>query len=54
MGFTDVEVGDTYDWWTCGGDDEYSTSFTATNVKGNRVEGAVCCGLWKDCTVRFE
>ena len=51
-GFTDVEAGG-YAWFACGKDDEFATKFRGTNVNGQRVEGAVCCGLMKNCTVRF-
>lgn len=50
-GFTDIE---TTGWspLSCG-NDAFSTGFRATNPQGQRVEGAVCCGLLKNCTVRF-
>ena len=53
QGFTDVHV----TGWSplsCGKDDTTSTGFTAKNVRGETVEGVVCCGLvFKNCTVRF-
>jgi len=52
IGFTDVQT-QGYDMWACSEDDSYSTQFTATNPQGQRVSGAVCCGLLKNCTVRF-
>lgn len=51
-GFTDVSV-DGYAVWLCGKDDTYATKFTATNSRGKVVSGAVCCGGFKGCTVRF-
>lgn len=51
-GFTDVTVGG-YAWFSCSEGDNFATSFSATNSQGKRVHGAVCCGLWKNCTVRF-
>lgn len=39
--------------FACAGDDNFSTGFRATNPAGQRVEGVVCCGLLKSCTVRF-
>lgn len=52
-GFSDVEIGG----WAplqCGKDDSVCRSFTATNGKGERVNGAVGCGFFfKSCTVRF-
>lgn len=33
--------------------DKYGKGFIATNPAGHQVEGIVCCGNWKSCTVRF-
>ena len=56
QGFSDVTIHG-YDWTACGkDDDDAATKFTATNPKGQRVSGVVCCGLGhlsKDCTVRW-
>lgn len=52
QGFTDVETTG-YSWLACGKDDAFATGFTATNAQGVRVEGTVCCGWFKSCTVRF-
>lgn len=52
-GFTDVE---TTGWsaFGCGQDDTFATDFTATNPRGERVSGTVCCGLLgKGCTLRW-
>ena len=35
------------------GDGETSRRFTATNPLGKRVEGTVCCGSTKGCTIRW-
>lgn len=52
MGFTDITfTGCT--WWGCSKDDEYHTKFKAKNPKGQPIEGVVCCGMLKNCTVRF-
>lgn len=51
-GFTHV-VALGYAWFQCGQDDTWHTKFTGTNSQGLRVEGAVCCGVLKGCTVRF-
>lgn len=51
-GFTHIEVGG-YDFLSCGKDDFYSTHFKARNPAGREVEGTVCCGFFKSCTVRF-
>lgn len=51
-GYRDVEVGG-YGWFACSTDDKYATKFRAKNPQGQVVEGVVCCGLWKSCTVRF-
>lgn len=51
-GFTDVEITG-YAFFSCGEDDTYRTAFRAKNPVGNTVEGAVCCGTFKGCTIRF-
>lgn len=51
-GFTNISVGG-YDAFECGDDYTYSTHFQATNSQGRRVEGTVCCGILKGCTVKF-
>jgi hypothetical protein len=51
-GFTDIKTTG-HNFWACSDDDEYSTGFIATNPLGQRVSGTVCCGLFKNCTVRF-
>lgn len=57
QGLVDVQPGD----WTLFGcahskdsDEKYGRKFSATNVRGMRVHGVVCCGMWaKGCTVRW-
>lgn len=50
--FTDVETTG-YVYAACSESDTYHTGFRAKNPKGEPVEGVVCCGTWKYCTVRF-
>ena len=55
-GYEDIELG-TPHRYQCGKSDEFSNSFTATNPRGKRVEGIVCCGwsagcVGKACTIR--
>lgn len=52
QGFTDVEITG-YVWMACSEDDTYHTGFRAKNPQGIEVEGVVCCGLVKSCTVRW-
>lgn len=51
-GFTNVEL-DGFPLWGCDAHDDFATKFTATNPRGERVSGVVCCGVYKDCTIRF-
>lgn len=51
-GFADIKVGG-YDFFSCGEHDWWSTHFRARNSRGVVVEGTVCCGFLKSCTVRF-
>lgn len=37
----------------CAKDDDFGYSFTAINQNGKRVDGIVCCGFLKRCTVRI-
>lgn len=52
QGFTSITFTG-YRWMSCGRDDDFATGFIATNPTGKRVDGVVCCGLMKGCTVRF-
>lgn len=49
----DVRLGG-YPFWGCGRDDGFNSSFTAKDRDGRPLSGAVCCGMWKGCTVRFQ
>lgn len=51
-GYKDIEITG-YSPFSCDEKDSFSTGFKATNPVGQRVEGVVCCGLLKNCTVRF-
>ncbi len=51
-GYTEVRTGPATTG--CGEHDLYWTGFEATNPRGQRVRGTVCCGAFiKGCTVRF-
>ena len=52
-GFTNIKLG-LYPWFACGQDDGFNVAFTADNIRGQRVGGAVCCGMFKNCTVRLD
>lgn len=52
QGFTDITVRG-YDFFACGEDDAFATAFVARNTNGDYVDGTVCCGLFKSCTVRW-
>jgi hypothetical protein len=51
-GFTDIQWTG-YSFFACSDSDTFSTGFRAKNPKGETVEGTVCCGWLKNCTVRF-
>ena len=51
-GFTDIVITG-YEPFGCGDDDTFSTGFKAKNSKGTDVEGIVCCGVVKACTIRY-
>lgn len=50
-----------YAWFACSDDDNFASNFVAYrtvldgggNPQEVRVEGVVCCGLMKSCTVRY-
>lgn len=49
-GYADIQI---TGWAPFGcGKDFFSTGFRATNIRGKTVEGTVCCGLLKNCTIR--
>lgn len=39
---------------SCSKGDTFGSHFKAKNASGKPVKGTVCCGVFKDCTVRFE
>lgn len=51
-GFTDIQTTG-YSWFSCSDSDAFHTAFTAKNPLGKPVSGVVCCGWFKNCTVRF-
>jgi len=51
-GFTEIESTG-YALFACSEDDTFKTKFTAVNQNGEHIDGAVCCGLFKNCTIRF-
>lgn len=52
-GLTQVQVTG-HAWFACADDDFYATSFTAINVHGKQVSGAVCSGfIFKNSTIRW-
>lgn len=57
FGYQDIHIGEPARR-RCSNSDFFSNEFTATNVRGDRVSGIVCCGVNtgcadKACTVRF-
>jgi hypothetical protein len=51
-GFTDIQTTG-YAAFACSDSDTFHTGFRAKNPRGDVVEGVVCCGMMKACTVRF-
>lgn len=51
-GFTEI-VFTGYSWFECSEEDTFSTGFVATNQNSETVQGTVCCGVIKGCTVRW-
>lgn len=51
-GYTDIQTRG-YGWFSCGKGDDFATEFTAKNPQGRYVDGVVCCGFLKSCTIRF-
>lgn len=52
-GYADIEVIGA-NRWSCGERDISATGFRGTTAAGARVQGVVCCGLVKACTVRLD
>lgn len=53
MGFTSIQLGE-YPFFMCGEEDTFNSEFTAMTREGRTISGAVCCGVFKGCTVRFR
>ena len=51
-GYTDITL--TGYAFSCSDSDDYATGFKAKGPTGRRTAGAVCCGVWKNCTIRTE
>lgn len=52
-GYTAIETGHVA-LWGCSDSDRFASSFRAKGPSGKVVKGEVCCGWWKDCTVRVS
>ena len=50
--FTEIQTTG-YSWLACSDSDDFHTGFRAKNPNGVVVEGTVCCGMMKACTIRF-
>lgn len=53
QGYTEIEITG-YSPFSCSEDDVFSTGFKAKGPTGIDVEGTVCCGWIKNCTVRID
>ena len=53
QGYTDVQMTG-YSFFSCDKNDTYSDGFTAKSPNGSKVQGAVCSGVFKGYTIRFE
>lgn len=51
-GFTDIAITGIGPL-DCSEDDYIRTRFEATNPQSIRVQGTVCCGIFKRCTIRY-
>ena len=52
-GYEVIEVGG-YALFSCSKDDTFATKFRARSSNGSIVTGAVCSGLFKGATIRFD
>lgn len=54
-GYEDIQIEDV-GYFSCGEGDvpSESAAFRALTHDGMRVEGAVCCGWFKNCTIRYR
>jgi len=50
-GYAEIEVGD-HAWFACA--DWFATEFSAVGPSGEPTNGAVCCGVFKNCTIRID
>jgi hypothetical protein len=53
QGYTEVQMTG-YSMFSCDENDSYSDEFTAKSPNGVKVQGAVCSGIFKGYTIRFE
>uniref|UniRef100_A0AB39AJQ4 Lipoprotein n=1 Tax=Vibrio phage P018-4 TaxID=3229728 RepID=A0AB39AJQ4_9CAUD len=53
QGYTNISI-DGYAWFMCSEQDTFATKFYATSPNWTRVSGAVCSGLFKGNTLRFD
>lgn len=53
MGIHDVRFGG-YAWFACSKHDAFSSTFQGIGADGKPVSGAVCQGVFKNTTVRFD
>lgn len=53
VGLNHVKLG-LYPFFQCANEDYFNSAFTAYTREGNKIKGAVCCGVFKGCTVRFQ
>jgi hypothetical protein len=51
-GFRDIQITG-FEPFDCGKHEDFATGFRAKNPHGIYVQGTVCCGWMKGCTVRF-
>lgn len=52
-GYTKIEITGTR-FFMCSSDDDFATGFKAESSKGKKLSGAVCSGILKGATIRFD
>lgn len=52
-GYSHVQLG-AYPWFECGTGDVFNVAFSAVGANDTVVHGALCCGIWKNCTPRLD
>ncbi len=52
QGYTEIETTG-YAWLSCSQDDLFRTKFTAISPAKKSVNGVMCCGFFKACTIRY-